>query len=61
MLCADLTGLPAIMAVMLGTGGEKSPTDRFRKAWDRLVTLMNHTEPAGERADADRLAVGRKI
>ena len=52
---------PPIMAAMLGTGGEKSPTDRFQKARYRLVTLVNHTELAGKRADADRLSVGWKI
>ena len=49
------------MATMLVTGGEKSPTDRFQKARYWLVTLVNHTELAGKRADADRLSVGWKI
>jgi hypothetical protein len=49
------------LAAMLGTGGEKGPADRFQKTCNRLVTLMNHTKPAGERADPYRLSVGRKI
>jgi hypothetical protein len=52
---------PPIMAAMLVTGGEKSPADRFQKARYWLVTLVNHTELAGKRADADRLSVGWKI
>jgi hypothetical protein len=46
---------------VLATGGEKSLTDRFQKAKYRLVTLVNHTELAGKRANAYRLSVGRKI
>src|ERR1700676_1934424 len=49
------------VAATLGTGAEKSPTDRVQKARDRLVALMNHTEPAGERIDAYGLPIGRKI
>ena len=49
------------MAAMLVTGSEKSLTDRFQKARYRFVTLMDHTELAGKRADADRLSVCWKI
>src|ERR1700722_1050249 len=50
-----------IVAATLGTGAEKSPTDRVEKARDWLVALMHHTEPAGERIDAYGLPIGRKI
>jgi hypothetical protein len=47
--------------VVIATGREKSSTDRFQEARYRSVTLMNHTQPAIERADANRLPTGGKI
>src|ERR1700719_971494 len=49
-----------IVAATLGTGAEKSPTDRVEKTRDRLVALMHHTEPAGGRIDAYGLPIGRE-